>query len=365
MEGSVNQPGYVAFMRVLEGDMEGLRHASRTAQGRTQPYFEIVKTRPRKSDRGASFVVRAADWIVDTWRLKGPAFVELVDEPGPEENNWFPSQDHTLVLLHRYFRQKNVTAIPTIPLDRTGPYREAFLKVASVASSGMAVRLYADDLELPSETIAKLRKLGLEARRANSEIDLIINVQRIKLDQLNLLRSKILDFLAALAAEAPYRSITLVGTSVPESLSEVVPENEEREVPRLELRLWREVCAAYGRLIGLGDYLIVRPEYDDRKGGFDNINAKIFYTTDKSTYIVRGKSRKKEKLEDQYPNLTQRLTRSGVFQDAEFSWGDARIAEYAQRGQAPGSPKIWIVIGISHHIELVSAQVAVEFARAE
>src|SRR5712691_461920 len=111
-ERNMNQPAYVPFMRVLEGDMDGLRHVSRAAQGRTRPYFEIVKTRPRRSDRGTSFVARAAVWIVDTWRFKGPAFLELFDEPGAEEHNWFPSQDHTLVLLHRYLRQSNVTAIP-------------------------------------------------------------------------------------------------------------------------------------------------------------------------------------------------------------------------------------------------------------
>ena len=109
----------------------------------------------------------------------------------------------------------------------------------------------------------------------------------------------------------------------------------------------------------------MRPEYDDRKGGFDNINAKIFYTTPKSIYILRGKSRKKEKLDDQYPDLARRLMRSGVFQGQEFSWGDARIAEYAQRGQAPGSPKTWIVISTAHHVELVATQMADEFALTE
>ena len=156
--------------------MEGLSHASPLAQGRVCPYFEIVKTRPRKTDRSTSFVANAADLIVKTWRLKGPAFVELFDEPGPEEDDWFPSSDHTLVLLHRYLLQKNVIAIPSIALYRTGLYRTAFLAVASIAHAGIGVRLYEDDLELPSETIRKLRELGGDARRPNSDIDLIINL---------------------------------------------------------------------------------------------------------------------------------------------------------------------------------------------
>ena len=57
--------------------------------------------------------------------------------------------------------------------------------------------------------------------------------------------------------EAPYRSITLVGASIPEKITEVVPINEERHVPRFELQLWREVCASVAMRIALGDYLIV------------------------------------------------------------------------------------------------------------
>lgn len=333
----MNKPGYVAVMRVLQGDMEGLRYASQTAQGRTRPCFEIVKSRPRKSDRGANFVARAADLIVDTWRLKGPAFVELFDQPDPEESNWFPSEEHTLVLLHRYLQQKGVTTIPTTSLDRTGPYRDAFLEVARIAPAGVAARLYTDDLELPSISIAALRRFGIDTTRKNSEIDLLLNLRRIKPEQINSLRSEVLNFLSAIDAEPSYRSITLIGTSVPEGLSGVVPEGEDRDVLRCELQLWREVCAARNSLIGLGDYGIVRPEYDDRNKGFQNINAKILYTAEKATHVVRGKSRKKERLEDQYPDLARRLTKSGVFRGAEFSWGDARIAEYAQYGQAPGT----------------------------
>lgn len=357
----MSQALYVPFIQVIEGDMEGLSHASPIAQGRVCPYFEIVKTRPRKTDRSASFVACAADLIAKTWSHKGPAFVELFDEPGDEEDDWFPSSDHTLFLLHRYLLQQNVFVIPTIALYRTGLYRAAFLVAARIASAGVGIRLYADDLELPSETIIKLRELGSETQSPNSDIDLIINLQRIKPDQLNFLRTRLLDFLATLSREAPYRSITLVGTSIPEKLTEVVPANEERHVLRLELQLWRDVCASLGKQIALGDYLVVRPEYDDRIVNFADINAKIAYTTEESTYLIRGQSKKKERLEDQYRKLARRLVQSGIFQGAESSWGDARIADYAQRGYASGAPKNWIVICIAHHIELVSTQVAREF----
>ena len=66
----MSHPLYVPFVRVLEGDMEGLSHASKSAQEIVLPYFEIVKTRPRRTDLSASFVTCAVDLIANTRSLR-------------------------------------------------------------------------------------------------------------------------------------------------------------------------------------------------------------------------------------------------------------------------------------------------------
>lgn len=354
-------PSYVPVMPVLPGDMEGARHVSRPAQRLTKPLFVIVKPRRRNSKPEDYFVVEAADRIVEAWKLKGVPFVELYDVPTMDRVGWW-SSDHPLVLLHAYLRNRGVPSIPVTATDRKDDYHDAFITAAKMGKLGIAVRLYEDDLEAPAATIKKLVEIAKEAECANSDVDLIIDLKRILIDRFTSLRAQVLDFLSALDREVPNRSVTLVGSSLPLNL-DGIPQNDDRDVHRLELRLWKEVCAARGQshLLGLGDYLTVRPEYDDRQTNFKHINAKIFYTTNEATRVCRGQSRMKEKLEFQYPKLAARLTSSPAFRGAAFSWGDNRIASCASGAQLYGRPVDWIAFTISHHIELVSAQIEQEF----
>jgi hypothetical protein len=356
---------YVPVVRVLPADMEGLRHMSSDAQGHTRPLLVIVRPRPRNADREGSFLMNAADLIVQSWRFRGLPFLELYDLPAVDVESWF-SSEHPLWLVHKYLTSVGVPAIPVTALYRTGEYRETFLRVVREHSNGMGVRLYAGDIEMPAEAIRKVQSLVAEARCKNSDVDLIVDLERIRREYVPDVRSQVFDLLAATDQVEPYRSITLVGSSLPMNL-DGIPQGEDREVPRLELNLWRDVVAVRRRLRApsLGDYLTVRPEYEDRQANFKHINAKIFYTTEETTRVVRGKSRLIEKLEDQYPGLAARLESSGAFMGPSYSWGDGLIAACARGRWNSGQPMTWVSISISHHLELVPSQITRELARAE
>jgi hypothetical protein len=289
-------------------------------------------------------------------------FVELYDEPDTTDKDWW-AFDHPLVLLHRYLRSRKVQVIPVTATDRKGEYRDAVCTAAKEIGNGLAVRLYENDLELPEETFGVLAKIAADSGCSEAMIDILIDLKRIHFPRLPEMRSRVLDFLAALDSRAPYRSVTLAGSSVPLDLSGI-PEKQERNVPRLEWRLWREVRLARGtrRAPSFGDYRTVRPEYDDRIKGFKHINAKIFYTTAEFLRVVRGQSRMKEKLELQYPQLARRLIAGGALEGFAFSWGDAQIAACAKWPEGLGMPVKWIAITTSHHVEFVRLQLAQEFA---
>lgn len=274
------------------------------------------------------------------------------------------SSDHPLILLHRYLRNRGVRAIPVTATDRHGEYYAAISVAAKEGRNGLAIRLYESDIELPFQTFPVLKRIASDAGFVEKDVDLFLDLQRVQFQRLPELRSRVLDFLASLDSESTYRSVTLIGSSVPADLSGI-PELEDRDVHRMELRLWRDIRVARGDrpLLGFGDYGIVRPEYDDRRRGFKHINAKIFYTTQEFTRVFRGQSRIKEKLENQYSKLAQRLVGSGVFSGAAFSWGDARIVECARHQEGYGTPGTWIAFATSHHVEVVSAQFAQEMAK--
>lgn len=356
----MNPALYVPIMRVLPGDMEGIRHASYNSQRFTRPLFVIVEPRPRKSDFSKNFLVNAADLIVKSWRLKGIPFVELFDVPRAEAGDWF-STEHPLVLLNKYLRGLSVPFVPVTPIYRKGEYLDAYLSAVKAGEIGMGVRLYADDLEEPNKTVERISAISRAADCQNSIVDLIIDLVRIRPDQLASRRAQVLDFLSAIDLVEPYRSVILGGSSLPENLDDI-PVDEVRDIPRFDLMLWRDVRMARGAscLLGYGDYVAVRPEYEDRQSSFGNINAKLVYTMENVTRILRGHSSKKEKLEFQYPKLSRRLVSSGVLPEAGFSWGDDRIAACAADRWVSGQPVTWISVATSHHLELVPAQVARE-----
>jgi hypothetical protein len=340
--------------------MEGMRNTSSRVHLFTRPLFVIVKPRSRKTDIGKDFVLKAADQLVETWRARGVPFVELFDEPEKRAADWW-SSDHPVALLHRYLRNRGVSAVPVTATDRHGDYATAVSVAVKEGKQGLAIRLYENDLEIPTETLSLVGEIAAGAGCAQSSVDLLLDLQRIQFPRIPELRSRVLDLLAAIERGPNFRSITLIGSSVPADLSGV-PEYEQRDVIRLELRLWREIeQARKGRFaLGYGDYGVVRPEYDDRKRGFKHINAKIFYTTPEFTRVFRGRSRMKEKLESQYVKLAQKLYQSEVFRGSEFSWGDSRIAACARRLDECSMPGAWIAFATSHHVEVVSEQFARE-----
>jgi hypothetical protein len=354
---------YVPILRVLEGEIEAVRRISPNTQHSITPMFEIIKP-GRRSDPTERYLGKAVDQLVDAWSFRGPCYVELYDPPAIDAAWW--SAAHPLTLLHTSLALRGVSAIPVIATDRfrTADYREAFVASARRLKNGVGLRLFEDDIEVPGEPIQIIRDLCAEVGCAARDVHLILDFRRILLDRISSARSLALEFLASLDGSFKVGSISVGGSSVPPNL-DGIPRNEEREVPRLELRLWREIRGARrftAEPIGLCDYGMVRPEYVDRKANFANINGKIFYTLPDTTLVARGQSRKLENLESQISRLATRILRHPSFCGEAFSWGDSYIQTCADRGYGSGSPTTWISVTTSHHLAFVATQVAQEMA---
>ena len=354
---------YTVVTRVLEGETGGLLRVSDDAVNRTMPYFEVVRRRDDNDGNQESRLVEAADRIADTWRFRGPAFVEIYDAI-PKESGWW-DRGHPITAFYKYLQHKGVDVVPTTSLERIGDFRKAFIDAVVALRNGFGARLYADDLELPENTVGSLVELLADTKIAASQLDVVINLERIRLDQLGNLRGAVLDFFAAIYRVIEPRSVTLIGSSVPEDLSGI-PENGEVLVRRVELGIWRDVGMGAWRRglpLRLGDYGVVRPEYVDRKGPFPNINARLIYTVSDGMLVLRGCSRKKVPLDEQYGNLAAKLAAHRYFGDS-MHWADRIIRASARVASASGQPKKWISVCTSRHVEYASTQTAEILASA-
>jgi len=166
---------------------------------------------------------------------------------------------------------------------------------------------------------------------------------------------KILDMIPT--AEGDWRSVTVLGGSLPKNLSKL-RKNEIHLLQRTEWLGWRRYALA-GGTAWFGDYTIQHPIFEDAEGKHFNFSASIRYTSEANTVIVRG-----EKVQgddglgyEQWPANAQILC--GLeehFRGAEFSVGDRFIKEMGEQQAKTGGPKDWLFAGINHHLTLVVYQ---------
>ena len=92
-----------------------------------------------------------------------------------------------------------------------------------------------------------------------------------------------------------------------------------------------------------------------------NTSASIRYTNDQKWEIMRGEGLRNQKGagHKQYPAHAQLMIKESFFKGADYSFGDAYIAERASPdNENSGSPTTWITAGINHHLTLVARQIS-------
>jgi hypothetical protein len=349
---------YVPVIRVLEGEVHGVQHVSSAAASKMQPWFRIVRQRGRAPL--STYLGRAVGRIERTWASRGPCYVEVERLPDIPED-W--ADEHPICLVFRALHDAGVDATPVVATHLADEHVAALDTSVRISGNRVAFRLYEDDLEDSGGVAAQLVSLMSRTNTRPEDLHLLIDLERILLDRIPALRALVLNFLTALDSRVRYSSVTLLGSSMPADL-DGIPKNEVRAVPRHELRLWREVSLSRSRagVIRFGDHGIVRADYVDIDGPFPHINAKLCYTLEDATLVLRGQSQQDERLEYQYARLVRKLVATGEFRGAGYCWADRRLEMFCSAPAVPGTPRTYISLGTCHHLELAAAQVTRELA---
>lgn len=156
-------------------------------------------------------------------------------------------------------------------------------------------------------------------------------------------------FLEQLPGLLEWRSLILLGTVIPESLSQF-EENRITPLLRHEWRLWEELRRVNAaRVPTFGDYAIQHPKKPRGRGR--GMRANIRYSTPGTELIVLGRLLA-EHGSEQYRALCAALMEHPEFRSSEYSWGDSQIARCAQGLDDPTSQSGWRGVGISHHLQV-------------
>lgn len=267
--------------------------------------------------------------------------------------------EHPVTWIGRLFADRGLNLAPVTGISRDLEEQQAAIAFGQEAgrrpllrlSTGEWARIGAPDWD--SRIMAFVDSAGVGA----SGVDLLLDIG----DQVpNPPQMAVLAVSAALAA-IPYSqewaSITVAGSSMPITTSEIGRDNAV-ELPRNEWLLWKELRGSSARAISFGDYGTTHPQ---PLFGFDprtmQIAAQIRYSVSQAWFIARGRGTRSAGIEQMH-QIARTIASHPQFTGRDYSWGDQWIADCAVRATSPGNAGIWRKAALNHHLTLVPNQIA-------
>ncbi len=347
---------YLPVVQNRSGELNALAHASAATWARMTPLVAIVGPRNKsdayRHDTVKGWVKRIADSVGEH-----PIFLDILRmQPGhPTATAHRPCA--VLTAIYAAARKRRLKSVPVLRLNNRHSQVQLIRDAALLDGRGVALRYSLLTAALPEgqslESVIKesLRAVEVEVTGADLLIDLayLPPEQDIRAEDLK----RAVDELAGFGT---WRSIALLGTSMPSMLGGVIAQGTVGEVPRREWALWSALgqCGPR-RLPSYGDYVIQHPS-PPQDGGGPNMRANIRYTTNNFTVVARGQGPVVTEGREQYRELCQQLVDRPEFAGRGYSWGDEQIADCASGAMEPGSNDAWRGAGSSHHLRWVTDQ---------
>lgn len=343
---------YVPVLQTLSGELRALRNLAPTCWERVTPLIE-VSARSGETDE-PSRTSPVPNLPRELARIFGdrPFFLDfpwlsptkkLAVREGTSRRD-IPAMEYVLEQCDRL----GLNFVPVIGLG-IDKRRAKLVREATGEKQGVCVRLSVsrafESAALPDELDVLLSQVGAEPPSADMVIDLRYIDPDPGYDTADLQR-----FLDRLPRLWEWRSLIIVGTVIPETLSRF-DEESVTALQRHEWRLWNELRRLDSpRSPTFGDYAIQHPKRPSR-GGW-RMRANIRYSTPDTVLIARGRSLREYGAEE-YRRLCEALVQHPQFRSYDYSWGDAQIVRCAQGLDGPGSQVKWRGAGTSHHLQVM------------
>jgi hypothetical protein len=249
-------------------------------------------------------------------------------------------------------RNANVIAVPVTSLNFGQPFQQAIAAVIATDGRGVMFRLTLDLFNAPQTLGQYLDGLAAFLAVNRNHVDILIDLQyRPNIAEVQQMGTYCLNSMPFIG---DWRTVTLAAGCFPASISNE-PTGQWIDFDRSDWRGWNAIiaqrAAANMRMPSYGDYGV-------RCGGeplvIPNAPAPNIRYTDSQIIRVR----KGPKASGAMKTICTSLVSQSYFRGAQFSQGDADIAQKATTiGPANGSPEQWIQWCTNHHLELTASQI--------
>ena len=348
---------YVPILKGRNGEYGALEAVPSALKAFLTPVIEIppvdwnyAANRPLKTID--QHLQKVANQIERAW---GHHQAILIDLMWIEDNARMTDGTHPAIYLFASVRNRGLQAVPVTGLLREQEYQQAYRDVIRQDGRGACLRIqpedFADSDNLDGQIAGLLGYLNTPER----ETDLILDLRAINE---NTQLEEITSMIERLPRLTQWRSFALCGTAFPADLMGFPP-SARSLIPRTEWRLWRELISTrtLARAPSFGDYAIANPQPSEVDPRVMRPSASIRYATDENWLILKGQNLRDHGFR-QFHDVARALVDAPEYSGPDFSWGDRYISDCANRFVTTGNLTTWRKVGTSHHIAVVTTQLA-------
>lgn len=261
---------------------------------------------------------------------------------------------HPLESIAAAIRRAGGRPIPVTGIHRDDAHNAATMAIAASQDGGtMCVRLDATDVSTATLTVKRLGDLLAALAFEPGRTHLLLDMQCLFGQDHDAVAKQVTRLMRLVETQA-WAGIIVGGYGIPDQISTAVASQEQGYLRRVEQDVFRIAAARpMGTPRWFADYTTLSPtvvELDYRLI-HKLMCPKAVYTLDDLWFVVRGGAFSSHPDGyDQYFSIADGIVALDECCGREFSYGDAYIADRANRNGKPGSPASWITACVNHHI---------------
>ena len=364
-----NSRHYIPILRWKAAEKEALEKLDDTKKKFITPLLELIMPQPKtftiKNSEGKERLKTSEELLgesLEGFKKKLPKIPDEIKKYWGSTPCFIDSsltditiRADSLVQIFTIGEKLNISLIPVISLNSDLAVQTAVISLGIKYGCGLCLRLFRSDLFNPSIFGEKINGFLSFHKLSEKNIDLLIDFQITDEHCL-----KIADIVIPNIDK--WRTFIAASGAFPQDLTQFsVP--DLYIIPRNDWNYWLSQVNS-GKLKrnpSFADYSIQHPIYKEPVPG-SNPSASIRYTLKEQWMIMRGQGLRGEKSKgfSQYPANARLLSERVEFFGADFSYGDAYIADKAKdlNSKETGTPRTWLRAGINHHLVCTADQIS-------
>jgi hypothetical protein len=339
---------YVPIIKSKRGELTAVRLLQEDIKEQIRPFLDVLPPNrfASKPKTLAEQLAWVADHVAAAW--SGALWVDTFDI-GP---SIVQGKQIAIEFVCRALRARNLMPIPVTGFEREPEHDRAVARLMSEDAKGVCFRLEEEDLLLPTKLPTfldgKMELLGVDP----PSIDLLFDLRFLGAESVAARVQMLVRAFQSIQNLDTWRSITLAGSSMPNSLEGVCGRGSHGYLDRRETEIWLALQnSSVKRLPTFGDYTTVPPQYAemDTRTIAKHLGPNVKYTLDKRWHVSRGHSFQKNGSV-QYFSIARDIVSLPDYRGPTASHGDRFIAERARGGATCGNPEQWVIASVNSHI---------------